>query len=582
MIKLPTKPIKFLIYFLSKQPLAFTLISLSHLSLILEKNIIPYSLKLMVDSIEQINSKIPLLQKLLPGLFLFLGSWLILIIIDRIQQWWQSYVIPRFEEDIRMHVVSYVLEYPYKYFITKFSGNIANKINDLPRSINTIRIIIFWDIIPTLIINLIALIMMYKINKIFSLILGLWILVHLTLTKYFIKNVNQASYINSNDKSILSGSIVDTIANILSMKLMSNKSYEIDYIIKIQTQEKNSNKSMIQTINIFLLWIDITTTIMLVSFIYFLLTSLNEEKINLGDFVFILSLVIGIISKMHYLSKVSAELFQEIGRSEESLSLITDITENQTGSYNKSFCISTARIEFKNVTFSYDNQNYIFRNKSVIIKPGEKVALVGFSGAGKTTFVNLLLGLFEPDSGVIKIDGQDISKISKHSLRKLITLVPQDTHLFHRTILENIRYGNINATDEDIIEASKKAYCHEFISNLPNGYNSMVGERGVKLSGGQRQRIAIARAFLRNTPILILDEATSSLDYITEKMIQKTLQDLMQNKTVIIIAHRLSTLMNMDRILVFEHGKIIEEGSHEELIKLDRVYAYMYKKQSYN
>ena len=206
--------------------------------------------------------------------------------------------------------------------------------------------------------------------------------------------------------------------------------------------------------------------------------------------------------------------------------------------------------------------------------------MVGFSGSGKSTFVNLILRLFEVEEGQITIDSQDIKEITQQSLRENISFIPQDVSLFHRSLMENIRYGCLEASDDVVIEAAKKACCHEFILKLPDGYESMVGERGIKLSGGQRQRIAIARAVLKNAPILILDEATSALDSVTEKYIQESLHHLMEGKTTIIIAHRLSTLSAMDRILVFDNGQIIEDGSHADLLKSNGHYAEMWQMQA--
>jgi ATP-binding cassette, subfamily B, bacterial len=224
--------------------------------------------------------------------------------------------------------------------------------------------------------------------------------------------------------------------------------------------------------------------------------------------------------------------------------------------------------------------HHSFKNKTITIAGGEKVGLVGFSGSGKSTFVNLILRLFEVESGSILIDKQNINEVTQASLRENIALIPQDVSLFHRSLLDNIRYGRIDATDEEVIAASKKATCHEFIAVLRDGYQSMVGERGVKLSGGQRQRIAIARAMLKNAPILILDEATSALDSVTEKYIQDALDQLMQEKTTIVIAHRLSTLNKMHRILVFNDGKIIEDGSHDMLMQQQGHYAKMWQMQA--
>ncbi|MGV8948429.1 MAG: ABC transporter ATP-binding protein [Candidatus Paracaedibacter sp.] len=239
----------------------------------------------------------------------------------------------------------------------------------------------------------------------------------------------------------------------------------------------------------------------------------------------------------------------------------------------------TGEIIFKDVGFHYKGTDPLFHKKSVVIKPGKKVGLVGFSGSGKTTFVNLILRLYDVTSGQILIDGQDIRDVTQDSLHEAIGMIPQDPSLFNHTLRENIRLGQTNATDAEIKLAAKKAYAHSFIKELPDQYDTMVGERGVKLSGGQRQRIAIARVVLKNAPILILDEATSQLDSVTEILIQDSMWELMQGKTALVIAHRLSTLLHMDRILVFDKGKIVQDGGHSELIAQEGLYKILWSAQ---
>ena len=238
--------------------------------------------------------------------------------------------------------------------------------------------------------------------------------------------------------------------------------------------------------------------------------------------------------------------------------------------------LTQGKIVFKNVIFCYEKSSPLFKNMNLTIESGQKVGLAGYSGAGKSSFVSLLLRLFDIQKGQILIDDQDISTVTQKSLRELIAYIPQDPTLFHRSIYENIAYGKSNCSHEEVIEASKKAQAHEFIMKLPYQYNTYVGERGIKLSAGQRQRIAIARAFLKNAPILFLDEATSQIDSITESYIQEVLNDLMVNKTTLIIAHRLSTLINMDRILVFDKGKIVQDGTHFELMKQKGLYKDLF------
>ncbi len=249
----------------------------------------------------------------------------------------------------------------------------------------------------------------------------------------------------------------------------------------------------------------------------------------------------------------------------------------------KALSLDKGGIEFDNVTFSYANQNApTYEDFQVAIKPGEKVGLVGHSGSGKSTFVKLLQRLYDVDKGAVKIDGQNIADVTQESLRQSISMVPQDPMLFHRTLAENIAYGRPDASQDDIIEAAKRAHAHGFIQKLSEGYDTLVGERGIKLSGGERQRVAIARAILADKPILILDEATSSLDSISEDLIQRAIENLMEGRTTIMIAHRLSTVQNVDRILVFDQGEIIEQGPHAELIEKDGgKYRALFEMQSF-
>jgi ATP-binding cassette subfamily B protein len=241
--------------------------------------------------------------------------------------------------------------------------------------------------------------------------------------------------------------------------------------------------------------------------------------------------------------------------------------------------VSQGEIEFRNVFFRY-GKNSLFENKNIHIRGGQKVGLVGYSGAGKSTFVNLILRFYALESGSILIDGQDIAHVTLETLRSHVALIPQDPLLFHRSIFENIAFGRSDATEMEVKKAAKEAHAHEFIAKLESGYDTVIGERGTKLSGGERQRIAIARAILSRAPILILDEATSALDSVTERYIQESLDKLMEGRTVIVVAHRLSTLAKMDRLLIFDKGKVIEDGSHEALLAKNGHYAAMWRTQA--
>ena len=269
-----------------------------------------------------------------------------------------------------------------------------------------------------------------------------------------------------------------------------------------------------------------------------------------------------------------------IGESSEMLAIL-DEPHEIVDHTDTALQIGAGRVEFAQVHFTYADGKPIFTALDLKIKPGEKVAIVGQSGSGKTTLVKLLFRFYDIQWGNILVDGQDIAQVTQDSLRENISIVPQDTVLFHRTIKENIAYGNPDASDEEIIAAAKMARCHDFISKMKNGYDTLVGERGIKLSWGERQRVAIARAILENKRILVLDEATSSLDSESEQLIQEAMDEVMKNKTTIVIAHRLSTIMKMDRIIVMHNGTIIENGSHKELLaKPDGIYKKLRDIQS--
>jgi ABC-type multidrug transport system fused ATPase/permease subunit len=293
----------------------------------------------------------------------------------------------------------------------------------------------------------------------------------------------------------------------------------------------------------------------------------QQGLITIGVFVLLQAYVLNIINQLWGFTRLVRDLYQGYADSKEMVEIMLLSHEIQDVPQAKELIISEGEIEFQNLTFAFNQTRKVLEDINLTVKAGEKVALIGPSGAGKTTFVRLLLRLYSATSGKILIDGQDISQATQESLRKNISMVPQDPILFHRTLSENIAYGKRGTSAEEIKEAATLAHCDEFTKDLPYGFDTYVGERGIKLSGGERQRIAIARAILKNAPILILDEATSSLDSHSEMLIQDALENLMKNKTTIVIAHRLSTIQKMDRIIVVDEGKIIEQGSHQELLE---------------
>ncbi|MFA6549802.1 MAG: ABC transporter ATP-binding protein, partial [Candidatus Gracilibacteria bacterium] len=295
----------------------------------------------------------------------------------------------------------------------------------------------------------------------------------------------------------------------------------------------------------------------------------RKDLLTIGDFVLIQAYLLEIFLQLWNFGRVIRSLYEHLANADEMTEILNKPYEVKDRVNAKMLDVSIGKIEFKNVNFSYDDGAEIMNDLSFEVKPGEKIALIGPSGGGKSTIVKLLLRLYNLKKGDIFIDGQNIADVTQDSLRQAIALVPQDPILFHRTLMDNIRYGKRNATEAEVIEAAKLAHAHEFVSKFKAGYESFVGERGIKLSGGERQRVAIARAILANPKILILDEATSQLDSESELFIKEALKVLMAGKTSFVIAHRLSTIMQMDRIFVIENGRIAEQGTHKTLLEKD-------------
>lgn len=570
---------KFFFHFVKKQKLAFLTFFLAPLIMVLENNAIPYSLKMIVDVLTAHPQDKHVFETVAPALWLGGGAWFVFIIVLRLQNWWQGYAIPRFLADVRMSIFDYVSKQSHQFFSNQMAGSLANKINDLPRALNAIFEMITWFGIAAFASTFVALILMCTINYWFAVVLFTWVVVQLFISYKLSKKIGRYSSENAENKSELSGKIVDSLSNASAVKLFSRGKAEFSYILGSQHKEQLSNKRLTIYMNIFRLYLDIPVTVMLVTMVTLLLYFWQERLITTGDLVFVFNVSFSIMIQMWYLCHAIADFSREVGIAKQAIAILSAPIDVQDVAGAKDLIVMKGAIQFDNVAFDYNNGAKVFENKSITILPKQRVGLVGYSGSGKTTFINLILRFFNLKLGRILIDGQDISQVTQNSLRAAISMIPQDTTLFHRSLMENIRYGNPQASDEEVFSAAKQACCDDFISLLPEGYDTLVGERGIKLSGGQRQRIAIARAILKNAPIVILDEATSQLDSLTEETIQKSLWQLMAEKTTLVIAHRLSTLLHMDRILVFREGTIIEDGTHQELIALNGLYKSMWNAQ---
>ena len=540
----------------------------------------PYVLKLIIDKVAAFEGdKTQIFTAITPYVTLYIVLWVLIAVDMRFLDWVRMRLFPSLRYDVINSMFTYLNQHSHRYFQNNFAGSLANKIMDMMSGMVTIFSTLD-DGFAQCIAILIAIISMLLVNPVFSLFLGLWVMAFLVITVVYFKPIRDQSNYFATAKSTVMGKVVDSVSNVTNLRLFSRNAYENQLIQEAVQDTVDKDRAMQRTILKMRIFWDVSIIVLIGGNLYLLVSMYSKNQVTIGDFSFIISLSISIFYNLWYLASQFVTFAEELGKCKQALTIISALHDVSDQSNAKVLQVTKGEIEFDDVTFHYDEGAHLFNNKNVIIPSGQKVGLVGLSGSGKSTFVNLILRLFDVESGKIVIDGQDIRQVTQESLRENIAMIPQDVSLFHRTLMENIRYGRTDATDEEVIDASKKAHCHEFISQLTEEYDSLVGERGIKLSGGQRQRIAIARALLKNAPILILDEATSALDSLTEKLIQDSLHALMQGRTTIVIAHRLSTLSEMDRILVFDKGQIVEDGSHKDLIKAKGHYSRMWAMQA--
>jgi ABC-type multidrug transport system fused ATPase/permease subunit len=395
--------------------------------------------------------------------------------------------------------------------------------------------------------------------------------------------------IASNDaKAAVTGRMVDVLTNIRNVFFFANQSLEDKQLEQYTGEECNRRRASYRAVvrlRCFQYVMDIT---MWLGFVGGALDAWVHGLIGAGDFVMITALTSSLLQTAYNLGQRIPEFYDLVGSARESIdTLIVPATvTDEPGA--PALAVSAGSIHLDRVAFAYElvkgdggrEARHVVKDFELLIPAAQRIGLVGPSGAGKTTLMGLLLRMHDVVAGAIRIDGQDIRRVTQESLRQAIAIIPQDTTLFHRNLRENIRYGRPDATDEEVEQAARRAHAHEFIVEQTHGYETMVGERGVKLSGGQRQRIAIARAILKNAPILLLDEATSALDSHSEQLIQSAMREAMAGKTVIAIAHRLSTVMDMDRLIVLDRGTIVADGSHSQLLSQGGLYAELWRKQS--
>ena len=468
---------------------------------------------------------------------------------------------------LKQQAYDYLMDHSYGFFADNFSGSLVQKINRFARSFEQLADRILWDILVLFTKLFFIFIILFFYNQTIAWIVLAWVLVFLFSSFFFAIWKLKYDIAVAEIDSKTTGYLSDTITNHNTIQLFSAKSIEAQGFASI-TNEQAQKTILSWNLSTIIDSIQSGLNIVLqFALFFFAIIFWSKGMISIGVFAMIQSYVFTIIDNTWGFSRVIRNIYQSYADAKEMVEVMMLPHEITDSKIAKPLVAGKGKIEFEKLNFNFNETRKILDDINLEIKPGEKVALVGPSGAGKTTFIRLILRLYLPTSGRVLIDSQDIAEVTQDTLRKNIAMVPQDTILFHRTIAQNIAYGDPDATQGEIENAAHLAHCDEFIKNLPLGFDTYVGERGIKLSGGERQRVAIARAILKNAPILILDEATSSLDSQSEHLIQDALDTLMKGKTAIVIAHRLSTIQKMDRIILINKGKIAEEGTHNELLK---------------
>ncbi|MFA5792575.1 MAG: ABC transporter ATP-binding protein [Candidatus Gracilibacteria bacterium] len=475
-------------------------------------------------------------------------------------------------KDIGEDCFNHLHKHSFQFFNNQFVGALVKRVNRMVRSFEEITDKIFFEFLPLFVRTVVTVTVLWIIDaRIGALVLAwfvLYIVVNIVISRYKMKKYDLP---RAEADTAVTAMLADTVSNHSTIRLFAGLNFEKKRFAKTL---QNWRERLLSAW-FFEIGLDAIFGVLIagidIAVIYIGIQLWKTGDFTPGHFVLLQSYMLELYHQLWSFGRTLRRFYELFADANEMMEIIEKPSDIVDAPGARILRVPNGEVRFDDVNFSYTGQEEhdVIKNLSFKVKSGERVALIGPSGGGKTTIVKLLLRLFDVPRGKIFVDDFDISKIKQDSLHANIALVPQDPVLFHRSLMENIRYGRPDATRKEVIWASKLAHCHEFISHFPDGYETFVGERGVKLSGGERQRVAIARAILANTKILILDEATSSLDSESEKLIKDALNNLMKNKTVFVIAHRLSTVIDMDRILVLEKGRIVEEGNHGELIKKD-------------
>lgn len=578
---LPGEPFPFLLHFFRHYTSWCVLVVLLEIGASASGILTPYAIGQIVGGVtDAINTR----EQIFHAVAFPLGLYIVLnlgeVLFSRASASCRIIVAPRLRSQVTSELYAYLQHHSHRFLSNNFAGALASRISETSTSVNMTLWTLVFDFLPIAVTLIVSIALLWYASIPLALFTLGWALLFLSVSYYSARRCRPLAHKSAEARSITIGKVVDAVTNLASVRLFAMLGFERSYLKGFLNNEIAAARRWLWS-NEKILWFQYSLALMLkAGTLLFSLWLWQHDRISVADFVMSVSLSLLIINEVRNISRRFIDLFEYIGNITNGVYTIVQEHEIMDRSAARPLRVTRGCIELRDISFGYVPGSPVFEQLNLRIEGGQRVGLVGYSGSGKSTLLNLILRLYEPQQGSILIDGQDIRDVTQQSLHEQISLIPQDPGLFHRTLLENIRYGRPDANQEEIELAARRADAHEFIERMPNQYASLVGERGVKLSGGQRQRISIARVIVKNAPILIMDEATSSLDSITEQAIQNSLNTLMQNKTVIVVAHRLSTIAHLDRILVFSQGRIIEDGSHTDLLAANGAYTQLWNRQA--
>lgn len=561
-LPLPSRPVAFLWHYICARPWYFG----GLLALIIGAAscavAVQYGMKLLVDAMAQGTSDRGSANVWWP-LGLFIGLIVTENVFWRLGGWLGCRTVVASVVDIRVDLFKHLTGHPMRYFTEHFAGSLGNRISALGAAAGSIYGGLAWKIVPPIVDFLGAVVVLFTVGWQMAVALIVFVaIVAALITGFGIRGRSKHQRFAAQSARV-GGELVDAVSNVWTIKAFSARDREAERLAHEIGYEARAQRRSWMYLEKARVMHDICLSVMAGGMLIWAIQLWIGGSVTAGDVVLVSALTFRILHGSRDLALALVDATQQLGAIDDTLRII--VQPHGLEDTDTQLMLAEGDITFEGVGFGYPERGMVFEQLDLHIPAGQKVGVVGSSGAGKSTLIHLIQRLDDVQHGRILLDGQDIRSVSQDSLREKIAVVPQETALFNRSIRENIRYGRPDASDEEVVQAARRAFCDSFIRELPQGYDTLVGERGVMLSGGQRQRLGIARAFLKDAPILILDEATSALDTQSEAEIQAALDNLVHNRTVVAVAHRLSTLSSFDRIIVLRDGRIVEDGPPQEL-----------------